>query len=76
MQTCWATEGTYKLAASLLGETGADCLAVAGFGAETLVHPEPNYFTLGTKSYGRTPDFLIRTGREQIDSLLGSLRGP
>ena len=76
VQTCWATEGTYKLAASLLGETGADCLAVAGFGAETLVHPEPNYFTLGTKSYGRTPDFLIRTGREQIDSLLGSLRGP
>ena len=70
VQTCWATEGTYKLAAALLGETGGDCLAVAGFGAESLVHPEPGYFTLGMKSYGRTSDFLIRTGLEQFTSLL------
>ena len=70
VQTCWATEGTYPLSASLLGETGGDCLAVAGFGAETLKHPEPNYFALGMKSYGRSPVFLIRTGREQIESLL------
>ena len=70
VQTCWATEGTYKLAAGLLGETGGDCLAVAGFGAESLFHPEPGYFTLGMKSYGRTPDFLIRTGLEQFASLL------
>jgi hypothetical protein len=70
VQTCWATEGTYKLAAALLGETGGDCLALAGFGAESLVHPEPGYFTLGMKSYGRTPDFLIRTGLEQVASLL------
>jgi thioredoxin reductase len=70
VQNCWATEGTYPLAASLLGETGGDCLAVTGFGADTLKHPEPNYFALGMKSYGRSPDFLIRTGREQVDSLL------
>jgi thioredoxin reductase len=70
VQTCWATEGTYKLAAALLGETGGDCLAVGGFGAESLVHPEPGYFTLGMKSYGRTSDFLIRTGLEQVASLL------
>jgi hypothetical protein len=70
VQTCWATEGTYKLAAALLGETGGECLAVASFGAESLVHPEPGYFTLGMKSYGRTPDFLIRTGFEQLTSLL------
>ena len=73
VQTCWATEGTYPLAASLLGETGGDCLAVAGFGADTLKHPEPNYFALGMKSYGRSPDFLIRTGREQVESLLERL---
>jgi thioredoxin reductase len=70
VQTCWATEGTYKLAAALLGETGGDCLAVGGFGAESLVHPEPGYFTLGMKSYGRTSDFLIRMGLEQVASLL------
>ncbi len=69
-QTCWATEGTYPLAAALLGGTGGDCLAVAAFGAESLLHPEPGYFTLGMKSYGRTPDFLIRTGLEQIAALL------
>ena len=73
VQTCWATEGTHPLAASLLGETGGDCLAVAGFGAEALRHPEPNYFALGMKSYGRSPDFLIRTGREQVESLLDCL---
>lgn len=74
VQTCWATEGTYPLAASLLGETGGDCLAVPAFGAETLRHPEPGYFALGMKSYGRTPDFLLRTGLEQISSLLEMLR--
>jgi thioredoxin reductase len=70
VQTCWATEGTYKLAAALLSETGGDCLALPGFGAESLFHPEPGYFTLGMKSYGRTPDFLIRTGLKQVASLL------
>ena len=73
VQTCWATEGTYPLAASLLGESGGDCLAVPAFGADTLKHPEPGYFALGMKSYGRTPDFLIQTGRAQVESLLQSL---
>ncbi len=67
-QTCWATEGTYPLAAMMLGETGIDCLAAPVGGAETLLHPEPGYFALGIKSYGRTPNFLIRTGREQIEN--------
>jgi threonine dehydrogenase-like Zn-dependent dehydrogenase len=70
VQTCWATEGTYPLAASLLGETGGDCLAVPAFGAEALLHPEPNFFPLGAKSYGRTPDFLISNGLKQIESVL------
>jgi len=73
IQTCWATEGTYPLAASLLGEAGGDCLAVPAFGAEALRHPEPNFFTLGAKSYGRTPNFLISTGLQQIHSVLNSL---
>ncbi len=66
VQTCWATEGTYPLAASLLGDTGADCLAAPAGGAEMLLHPEPGYFTLGMKSYGRSPNFLLRTGYEQV----------
>ncbi len=69
VQTCWATEGTYPLAASLLGEAGADCLTTPAFGAETLLHPEPGYFTLGIKSYGRAPNFLLRTGYEQVAAI-------
>jgi len=70
-RTCYATEGAYNLAAALLGEAaGGDCLSIPAFGAEALLHPEPGYFTLGMKSYGRTPNFLIRTGRDQIDSVL------
>lgn len=63
---CYATEGAFNLAAALLGETGGDCLAVGGFGPDSLVHPEPNFFILGMKSYGRTPDFLLKTGIEQV----------
>ncbi|MDB6138023.1 MAG: putative bacillithiol system oxidoreductase, YpdA family [Verrucomicrobiaceae bacterium] len=73
IQTCWATEGTYPLAASLLGETGGDCLAVPVFGADTLVHPEPDFYALGMKSYGRTPDFLISTGLRQVEALMDRL---
>lgn len=74
VQTCWATEGTYPLAASMLEETGADCLKTPVFGAEMLMHPEPNYFTLGMKSYGRAPNFLLRTGHEQIETVLDWLQ--
>ncbi len=70
VQTCWATEGTYPLAASMLGEAGADCLKAGAFGAEMLTHPEPGYFTLGMKSYGRSPNFLLRTGYEQVETVL------
>ncbi len=73
VQLCWATEGTYPLAASLLGAAGADCLATPAFGAETLLHPEPGYFTLGMKSYGRSPNFLLRTGYEQVASVFAWL---
>ena len=66
VQTCWATEGTYPLAASLLGEAGADCLQTPAFGVEMLRHPEPDFFTLGMKSYGRSSNFLLRTGYEQV----------
>lgn len=74
IQTCWATEGTYPLAASLLGESGGDCLAVPAQGADTLLHPEPGFYALGMKSYGRTPDFLIATGLQQITSLFSQLQ--
>ncbi len=78
-----------KLAAALLAATGAgveeegaegaggaaDCLALGGFGPEVLKNPEPNFFILGMKSYGRNSAFLLRTGYEQIRDVLGLLAG-
>ncbi len=71
---CYASDGPMKLAASLLSQSGGDCLAVDAGGPETLQNPEPNFFILGAKSYGRNSNFLLRTGFDQIaqlPSLLG-----
>ncbi|MFQ5742554.1 MAG: hypothetical protein ACE5HV_03070 [Acidobacteriota bacterium] len=66
LHTCWATEGPMKLAASLLGEVGGDCLAQSNPGPHALAMPEPGYLWMGHKSYGRNPSFLLRLGHEQI----------
>jgi thioredoxin reductase len=63
---CYATQGPMKLAAKLLGETSADCLDQTSHGADVLRNPEPNFYILGMKSYGRNSNFLIRVGLQQI----------
>jgi thioredoxin reductase len=63
---CYATEGPMKLAAALGGKPSADCLDQAAVGPQMLVNPEPNYYILGAKSYGRRSDFLFAAGLEQI----------
>lgn len=63
---CYATSGPIKLAAALLGNGSSDCLQQSPLGAETLRNPEPGFFILGAKSYGRDSRFLIRVGLEQI----------
>lgn len=68
---CYATQGPMKLAAALLGEQSGDCLSQASHGANALCSPEPNYFVLGAKSYGRDSRFLIRVGLEQIEDVFG-----
>ncbi len=73
---CYATSGPMKLAAALMGADGGsgDCLQQTSQGADTLINPEPGFFILGSKSYGRRNDFLMRVGWQQVDevfSLLG-----
>jgi hypothetical protein len=63
---CYATQGPMKLAARLLGETSADCLAQTPYGPESLRNPEPSFFILGAKSYGRNSRFLLQVGLRQI----------
>lgn len=74
---CYATEGPIKLAAKLLGEANSgaagDCLAQTCDDASLLVNPEPNFFILGAKSYGRNSNFLIRVGIEQVDAVFDEL---
>lgn len=61
-----------SLAAALLGETSADCLATPPAGPERVRNPEPGFFILGAKSYGRRSRFLLRTGWQQLDDVFGS----
>ena len=67
---CYATSGPMKLAAALLGAGGSagggDCLQQTSQGADTLKNPEPGFFILGSKSYGRRNDFLMRVGWQQV----------
>ncbi len=71
---CYATSGPMKLAAALLGSgADSDCLQQTSHGAETLVNPEPRFFLLGSKSYGRNTTFLMRVGWEQVGEVFSLL---
>ncbi len=72
---CYATEGPMALAAALPGASGRDCLKQKSPGVETLRNPEPGFFVVGQKSYGRRNDFLLRVGREQVRGVFGLLEG-
>jgi hypothetical protein len=63
---CYATCGPIRLAAKLLGEGGSDCMSQSAGGIEALENPEPGFFVVGSKSYGRTSTFLLRVGYEQV----------
>lgn len=71
---CYATSGPMKLSAALLGtDAGGDCLTQESHGAETLENPEPDFFILGDKSYGRNSNFLMRVGWSQVDEVFSMI---
>lgn len=51
------------------------CGTVAPHGFRELTHPEPGFFIVGMKSYGRAPTFLLATGYEQVRSVTAWLDG-
>ena len=51
------------------------CGSVPPHGYRELSHPEPDYFAVGVKSYGRAPTFLMATGYEQVRSVAAHLAG-
>jgi thioredoxin reductase len=51
------------------------CGSVPPHGARELAHPESDFYVVGMKSYGRAPTFLLRTGYEQVRSVVAALAG-
>lgn len=51
------------------------CGSVTATGAADLSHPEPGFYMVGAKSYGRAPTFLALTGYEQVRSVVAELVG-
>jgi hypothetical protein len=72
---CYASLGPMALAASLAKHAGADCLSIPAQGPNMLRNPEPNFFILGAKSYGRNSNFLLRTGFEQVRDVFALITG-
>jgi hypothetical protein len=70
---CYATSGPIKLSAALLGAAAGDCLEQTSHGVEALTNPEPGFFILGSKSYGRNNAFLLRIGWEQVAEVFAAL---
>lgn len=66
---CYASGGPMKLAVALAKTPAADCLAQASAGPEALVNPEPDFYILGAKSFGRNSQFVLSKGHEQIRQL-------
>src|SRR6202034_620357 len=63
---CPASSAPMALASALHKHAGADLLKVPSPGAEALRNPEPGFFILGSKSFGRSSNFLLRIGFEQV----------
>jgi thioredoxin reductase len=51
------------------------CGTVPPHGVRELGHPEPGFYIVGMKSYGRAPTFLMLTGYEQVRSVVAELTG-
>jgi hypothetical protein len=61
--------------APLIDPNVHSCGLAPPHGAEQLKHPEPDLYTVGMKSYGRAPTFLLLTGYEQVRSVVAAIGG-
>ena len=67
--------GSTRALAPLIDPNVHSCGTVPPHGADELGHPEPGYYAVGAKSYGRAPTFLLATGYEQARSVVAALAG-
>ena len=61
--------------APLIDPNVHSCGSVPPHGERELAQPEPGFYIVGMKSYGRAPTFLLRTGYEQVRSVVAALAG-
>jgi hypothetical protein len=69
------TIGSTRALAPLIDPNEHSCGTVPPHGVDELSHPEPGYWSVGAKSYGRAPTFLMATGYEQVRSIAAALAG-
>ena len=67
--------GATRALAPLIDPNEHSCGTVPPHGVDELTHPEPGYYAIGAKSYGRAPTFLLATGYEQARSVVAALAG-
>ncbi|MDK2125759.1 NAD(P)-binding domain-containing protein [Parachitinimonas caeni] len=64
-----------EVLAPLIDPNLHSCGTVRPHGHRELTHPEPGFYIVGAKSYGRAPNFLMATGYEQVRSIAAALAG-
>jgi hypothetical protein len=64
-----------RLLAPLIDPNVHSCGSVPPHGVDELSHPDAGVYVVGMKSYGRAPTFLLRTGYEQVRSIVAALAG-
>jgi thioredoxin reductase len=67
--------GATRALAPLIDPNEHSCGTVPPHGVDELTQPEPGYYAIGVKSYGRAPTFLLATGYEQARSVVAALAG-
>ncbi|NUR46709.1 MAG: NAD(P)-binding domain-containing protein [Hamadaea sp.] len=67
--------GSTRTLAPLIDPNKHSCGTVPPHGVDELAHPEPGFYVIGAKSYGRAPTFLLATGYEQARSVVAALAG-
>jgi thioredoxin reductase len=67
--------GSTRALAPLIDPNKHSCGTVPPHGVDDLTHPEPGFYAIGVKSYGRAPTFLMATGYEQARSVVAALAG-
>jgi hypothetical protein len=72
---CPASQGPRELSEALLKQAAGESSHLSRLGSAVLRHPEPNFYILGAKSYGRYSNFLVRVGLEQVRDVFALITG-